>query len=155
MDVLQLSRSDSGPDRPDAASWGGAEAARRAKKPACGAVLVVDDEPLIRWSLRKGLTKSGYDVVEAGSAAHALAVMSANPQKFGVVILDYRLPDRRDLSLLREVRQLLPDATVLMMTAYGEEEMRAQAFALGVRAVVDKPFQVTKLVALVDQFRSH
>jgi DNA-binding NtrC family response regulator len=118
-------------------------------------VLVVDDEPLIRWSLRKGLAKSGYDVVEAGSAAQALAAIAEHPRKFGVVILDYRLPDRRDLSLLMEVRHLLPDAAVLMMTAYGDDEMRTQARALGVRAVVDKPFQVTAFVALVDQARSH
>ena len=121
---------------------------------ARGAVLVVDDEPLIRWSLRQGLTRSGYDVVEADSAAQALAAIAAGSHSFGVVILDYRLPDRRDLSLLREIRALLPDAAVLMMTAHGDEDMRTQAHALGVRAVVDKPFQVAAFVALVNQCRS-
>jgi len=155
MFAFDLSRSNSGPNSPGAAGPEGASSARRAKKPASGAVLVVDDEPLIRWSLRKGLTKSGYDVVEAGSAAQALDAITTDPRPFDVVILDYRLPDRRDLSLLMQVRHLLPNAAVLMMTAYGEDEMRTQALALGVCAVVDKPFQVARFVALVDQVCSH
>ena len=154
MVPLQLSRSNSGPKSTGATDHDGATPAQRAKKPA-SAVLVVDDEPLIRWSLRKGLLQSGYDVVEAGSAAEALAVIAENSRELGVVILDYRLPDRQDLSLLMEVRHLLPDAAVLMMTAYGDDEMRTQARALGVYAVVDKPFQVRAFVALVDQARSH
>ena len=123
------------------------------KKPAALSVLVVDDEPLIRWSLRKGLSRAGHDVAEAGSGAEALALIAADPARFQVVILDYRLPDRRDLSLLRDVRAALPAATVLMMTAYGDGDMRAQALALGARAVVDKPFQVSALVALVESAR--
>ncbi len=120
------------------------------KKPAALGVLVVDDEPLIRWSLRKGLARAGHDVAEAGTGARALELIDAQPARFNVVILDYRLPDRRDLSLLRDVRQRLPAATVLMMTAYGDADMRAEAVALGARAVIDKPFQVTALVSLVE-----
>jgi DNA-binding NtrC family response regulator len=113
-------------------------------------VLVVDDEPLIRWSLRKGLTNRGHQVGEAGSASQALSLIKADPARFAVIILDYRLPDRKDLSLLREVRAIVPTSTVLMMTAYGDPGMREEALALGARAVVDKPFQVTKFIALVE-----
>jgi DNA-binding NtrC family response regulator len=118
-------------------------------------VLVVDDEPLIRWSLRKGLTRSGHEVTEAGTAAEALELIGAGPGSFDAVILDYRLPDRRDLSLLKEVRASLPGSRVVMMTAYGEDDMRAQALALGALAVVDKPFQVQALVALIETSRAH
>ena len=118
-------------------------------------VLVVDDEPLIRWSVRKGLTRCGHDVAEAETGAAALALIAAHPGRFTVVILDYRLPDRRDLSLLKDVRTLLPDAAVLMMTAYGDGEMRAEAARLGASAVVDKPFQVNALVSLIESFNSH
>jgi two-component system, NtrC family, response regulator AtoC len=123
------------------------------KNSAALAILVVDDEPLIRWSLRKALTNRGHRVVEAGAGAQALALIAADPAGFDVVILDYRLPDRQDLSLLRDVRQLVPDGTVLMMTAYGDAAMRAEALVIGARAVVDKPFQVSELVALVESAR--
>ena len=113
-------------------------------------VLVVDDEPLIRWSLRRGLVKRGHRVVEAGGAVEALARLAAEPDRFHVIVLDYRLPDRQDLSLLEEIREIAPSSAILMMTAYGEPQMRANALALGARIVIDKPFQVNAVVALVE-----
>ena len=66
-------------------------------------VLVVDDEPLIRWSLRTGLSRRGHMVTEAPDGANALKMLSADPDRFQVVLLDYRLPDRQDLSLQRVI----------------------------------------------------
>ena len=60
-------------------------------------VLVVDDEPLIRWSLSETLEQSGHAVVEAGDAEGALRALSAG-RPFDVVLLDYRLPDSNDLT---------------------------------------------------------
>jgi DNA-binding NtrC family response regulator len=113
-------------------------------------VLVVDDEPLIRWSLNKGLTRRGHEVVEARTGAEALQSIGSTADRFGVVILDFKLPDRQDLTLLADVRELLPRAVVVMMTAYGDEDMRSGALALGALAVIDKPFQVSQLIALIE-----
>jgi DNA-binding NtrC family response regulator len=113
-------------------------------------VLVVDDEPLIRWSLRQGLTKRGHRVVEAGTAVEALHLLSAVQPPFDVVILDYRLPDRRDLSLLKVARDLAPSSAFLMITAYSEPGMSEEAEALGARAVVSKPFKIAAFVSLVE-----
>lgn len=121
-----------------------------AKIPAGAGVLVVDDEPLIRWSLRKGLTGRGYQVVEAATGSQALEVIEADPGRFSVVILDYRLPDRQDLSLLRDIRRVAPATAVWMMTAYGDAEMRAEAIELGARAVIDKPFHVHALIERIE-----
>jgi DNA-binding NtrC family response regulator len=120
------------------------------ENPSALAVLVVDDEPLIRWSLRDALRRRGHQVTEAGNAAEALRALTSGSERFDVVILDYRLPDRQDLTLLSDVRRLAPRATVCMMTAFGDESMRAEAFALGARAVVEKPFQVNAVVTLVE-----
>jgi DNA-binding NtrC family response regulator len=113
-------------------------------------VLVVDDEPLIRWSLRQGLTKRGHRVVEAGTAAETLHLLSAVRPVFDVVILDYRLPDRRDLSLLKAAREMAPSAAFLMMTAYSEPGMSEEAAAFGARAVVGKPFQIDAFMSLIE-----
>jgi DNA-binding NtrC family response regulator len=117
-------------------------------------VLVVDDEALIRWSLRQGLTRRGHRVTEAADAEHALEALSVDPDRFDVVILDYRLPDRQDLSLLAEVRRRAPLAAVWMMTAFGDGAMRAGALALGVRAVIDKPFQLNSFIESVESGRA-
>lgn len=120
------------------------------KFPAVVDVLVVDDEPLIRWSLKRGLVQRGHNVAEAGDGGEALRRLAAEPGRFMVVLLDYRLPDRQDLTLLEDIRRLSPASVVLMMTAYGDPQMRSDALALGARVVIDKPFQVSAVVSLVE-----
>lgn len=113
-------------------------------------VLIVDDEPLIRWSLKTGLTRRGHRVAEAADGGAALALLSADPRRFHVALLDYRLPDRQDLSLLREIRQLCPSCKVIMMTAFADQAMRAEAESSGASGVIDKPFQVAAVISLVE-----
>jgi len=114
------------------------------------AILVVDDEPLIRWSLREALRAHGHTVSTASTGAEALRVVEDNMGHFDVMILDYRLPDRQDLSLLEDLQAKSPDSAIVMMTAFADEDMRARALALGVRAVVGKPFQLKSFVSLVE-----
>ena len=123
---------------------------RVGEKPAHLAILVVDDEPLIRWSLREALRGRGHEVATASTGAEAVEAVTADPDRFDVVILDYRLPDRNDLSLLEDVQDISPRSAVLMMTAFADDDMRARALERGVIAVVGKPFQVKSFVSLVE-----
>src|SRR5689334_14507055 len=79
-------------------------------------VLVVDDEPLIRWSLAQTLADRGHVVCEAEDAASTRAAISDD---FDVLLLDYRLPDSDNLSLLASIRNRAPHAQVIVMTAFG------------------------------------
>jgi CheY-like chemotaxis protein len=112
-------------------------------------VLVVDDEPLIRWSVTETLAGLGLDVEQAGDAAAALAAIINGPLPFDVVLLDLRLPDMRDLSLLGTIRQLSPDASIVLMTAFGTDEVLERAIALGAETVLNKPFELGTLVDAV------
>jgi two-component system, NtrC family, response regulator AtoC len=116
-------------------------------------VLVVDDEPLIRWSLSEALTESGYAVHQAASGAEARAAVAAADHEAMIIILDLRLPDVPDLSLLREIRTARPDLPVVMMTAHGSAEDARQALALGAAQFVTKPFDVTEMVRLIGRLR--
>lgn len=112
-------------------------------------VLVVDDEPLIRWSVTETLAELGLDVEQASDAASALKAITTNALEFDVVVLDLRLPDMKDLSLLGTVRQLLPDASVVLMTAFGTDEIVEHAIALGAVTVLNKPFELARLIDAV------
>src|SRR4051812_44180095 len=81
-------------------------------------VLVVDDEPLIRWSIAESLSGLGLDVAQAPDAAAALRIVTNTTPPIQVVVLDLRLPDMNDLSLLGTLRQLLPRARLILMTAF-------------------------------------
>jgi DNA-binding NtrC family response regulator len=117
-------------------------------------VLVVDDEPLIRWSVGQALTAAGHVVLEAGSAREALEHVSALPPP-DVVLLDYRLPDSNDLRLLETIRQTRPDSVVVLMTAYGTDTIHADAIRLGAFGVLTKPIELGELAPLVRQAHEH
>jgi CheY-like chemotaxis protein len=112
-------------------------------------VLVVDDEPLIRWSVAETLSGIGLDVEQASDAASALAIMTTGPLKFDVIVLDLRLPDMHDLSLLATMRQLQPAASIVLMTAFGTDEIIERAIGLGAGSVLHKPFELGSLVDAV------
>jgi DNA-binding NtrC family response regulator len=110
----------------------------------------VDDEPLIRWAIAETLRADGYDVEEAGDADGTVRALFDDPSWPDLVLLDLRLPDCGDLSLLETVRRLAPAATVILMTAFGTPEIREEARSLGAAGVLDKPFDVDGLTGLVE-----
>lgn len=122
---------------------------RAAGNSAGGCVLIVDDEPLIRWSLSETLAGSGYEILEAGDAQSALLVVAAARGPIDVVLLDFRLPDSNDLALLARLRGLLPESRIILMTAFGTPEMAQEARDLGAFDVVGKPFEMNELASLV------
>lgn len=111
-------------------------------------VLVVDDELLLRWSIAEVLRHGGHHVIEAASAAAAReAIRDSAP--IDVVLLDFRLPDSDDLQLLGEIRHRLPEAAVVLMTAFGTPEVTEGAMRLGAYTVLTKPFDLHGVDAMV------
>jgi DNA-binding NtrC family response regulator len=119
-------------------------------KPSVVRVLVVDDEPLIRWSVAETLIERGFEVVESGDASSARSAIQAGAP-FDVVLLDYRLPDSDDLSLLASIREAAPHTPVIMMTAFGRPDMVRGALELGAYRIVNKPFEMQAIAELVAQ----
>jgi CheY-like chemotaxis protein len=113
-------------------------------------VLIVDDEALIRWSLAETLVEAGHRVAEAADGEAALESCSKDAE-FDVVLLDYHLPDSNDLGLLASIRRLAPQAVVIMMTAFGTQEMIEEALRLGAYQIAPKPFDVHDIESLVLQ----
>lgn len=112
-------------------------------------VLVVDDEPLVRWSVAETLGDSGYAVAQAGDALQALESVKANAAD--VVLLDVRLPDSSDLGVVSVLRRLSPDSKIILMTAYGSDALNQEARSRGAFTVLDKPFDMSVLAPLVAQ----
>jgi two-component system response regulator AtoC len=122
-----------------------------AENRAVARVLVVDDEPLIRWSLAETLTQRGHVVTEAGDAKTTLQILKCTADRPDVVLLDYRLPDSNDLGLFAAIKRQVPESQIILMTAYGTSDMATEALALGAYRVVGKPFEVEDLAILVHE----
>jgi len=112
-------------------------------------VLIVEDEALIRWAVAEAFTAAGHHVLEAADAATARRVVAEATEPLDAVLLDLRLPDSSDLSLLATIRRDTPTTAVVMMTAHGTQEDAANAKALGAFDVVEKPFDVHQIERVV------
>jgi two-component system, NtrC family, response regulator AtoC len=121
----------------------------RAEKHPPLRVLVVDDEPLVRWSVAETLRAPEYEVIEAGSGNSAIYALMNAPAAIDVVLLDLVLPDYRDLSLLAVLRRMVPTLPIVMMTAFATPELVERARALGAFAVVNKPFEMNDLAPVL------
>jgi DNA-binding NtrC family response regulator len=102
-------------------------------------VLVVEDEPMIRWSLVERLRSEGHEVTEAATAAEALEHAR---QGVDLVLLDYRLPDGDGLGVLKQFRDFDPDMLVIMLTAHKSVETVVEAMRIGAFDYTTKPFEL-------------
>ena len=114
--------------------------------------LVVDDEPLIRWSLSEALGDHGFEVTVAGDGRGAVQALGDGPLP-DVVLLDYKLPDSNGLTLFQTIRCLMPAGHVILMTAFGTPEVTSNALALGAYQVVTKPFEIDDIAAMIRHAR--
>jgi two-component system NtrC family response regulator len=111
-------------------------------------VLVVDDEPLVRWSLGEALKQRGYEVLEAGDGRQALACADTGAD---LAILDYKLPDTDGLALLEEIRRRRPACRIMLLTGYRTDELVSAAHAGGAFRVCGKPYDVELVIRDVER----
>jgi DNA-binding NtrC family response regulator len=112
-------------------------------------ILIIEDEKLIRWSLRQRFAEEGYSVDDSESASEGLERLSRTT--YDLVVLDYKLPDMSGLDVLRRIREDDQDIVVLIMTAYSSVEMAVEAMRLGAYDYVSKPFKMDVLMLTVNK----
>ena len=118
-------------------------------------ILVVEDEEIIRSSLREFLTGEDYAVTEAVCVVDALK--AAREQDYDVAICDVQLPDGDGIELLRKLHQMNPHACILIITAYATVENAVDAFKAGAFDYIVKPVIFEDLLTKLDrlyQFRN-
>ncbi|MFN0119873.1 MAG: sigma-54-dependent transcriptional regulator [Blastocatellia bacterium] len=106
-------------------------------------ILIVDDEPMIRWTLNEALRGWGYETIEAGSVAGALSAVDGEHPV--AVLLDINLPDGSGMNALRQIRQEHPQALVIMITANVMVEDTLAAMRAGAYDFIGKPINLGEL----------
>lgn len=116
-------------------------------RPATVRLLIVDDEEHVRTSLACWFREEGFEVFTAASGREALQVLTREGAE--ILLVDIKMPGMDGLELQRKVRELAPDATVIMMTAYAAVDTAVQAMKEGAYDYIVKPFDPEDLSRLV------
>jgi len=106
-------------------------------------ILVVDDEKLIRWSLKERMTREGHNVREAEDGKAAAAALDAELPE--LVLLDMKLPDTDGLTILRAILERAPQLPVIIITAYSTVDTAVEAMRVGAYDYISKPFDMDEL----------
>ena len=114
-----------------------------------GSILLADEEEKILKTLGRALRDDGHEVVTAPNAKEAARLLSE--RSFDLLIIDFLMPDRTGLDVIRDLAASTPEAerpAVVMMTAHGSIESAVEAMKLGARDYLQKPFEVDELLVL-------
>jgi CheY-like chemotaxis protein len=113
-------------------------------------LLVIDDDPLIRQTVRRILGVGGHSVIEAESGEAGLARLAEN--QVDLVLTDILMPGMEGIETIRQVRRLRPDMKIIAMSGSASNEAYLSASSkLGAQAVLNKPFRGTELRDLVSR----
>jgi heterodisulfide reductase subunit A2 len=112
-------------------------------------ILVVDDELVVRDSLKEWMKDEGFSVSMAESGDQALEKLEANP--FHLMLTDIKMPGMDGVALLEQVKARYPEMTVVMMTAYATVETALDAMKMGALDYLMKPFDPEKMIPMVNR----
>jgi two-component system response regulator PilR (NtrC family) len=115
-------------------------------------ILVVEDDEEMRSLLKDFLLEEGYEAVLAGNGSEALRKLAQQP--FDLVLSDIRMPGPTGLDILPAVKRLQPEVAIIVITAFGSEEVRRQSLQKGATAYLEKPIHSYRLKALIQNLVS-
>jgi two-component system, NtrC family, response regulator AtoC len=110
-------------------------------------ILIIEDQPSVRFGLRKLLEDEGYRVLEAETGEQAIAVVTESAPQ--LMLLDLRLPDANGLDLLTRIKAIDDEAPVIILTAHGTIETAILALKNGAENFLTKPFDAESLLILI------
>jgi len=110
-------------------------------------ILIVDDEAVVRESLGNWFREEGYAVDVAGSGKETLQKLAES--SYDIFLIDIKMPGMDGLHLQRRIREIAPDAAIIIMTAYASVETAVEAMKQGAYDYIVKPFDPDHLEHII------
>jgi PAS domain S-box-containing protein len=114
-----------------------------------GTVLVVDDEPMVLAFVEEGLKRLGYQVLTAVDGRQACEVYSSHSQQVDIVLLDMVMPGTTGLEACRRLREVNPNAKVILSSGYTSAEVVREARLAGAIGFIGKPYSLEELSSVL------
>jgi CheY-like chemotaxis protein len=120
-------------------------------------VLIIDDEAEIRRNLTFGLMQEGFEVTACPNGLSAIHELTESRDKgvgYDYLVTDIFMPDIDGLKILKVIKQKFPELPVLVITGFGDEELKQTALAEKNTGFLDKPFEIEDLVKSLQDLTS-
>ena len=115
-------------------------------------ILIIEDDEEMRALLRDSLVEDGIEFDSAENGSEAIQKLVEEP--FDLVITDIRMPGLTGLDILPWIKRLQPETFVVVITAFGSEEVRRKSFDRGAMAYLEKPINMDRLKTLIQEMVS-
>lgn len=115
-------------------------------------VLIVDDNISLAKTLSLILNQKGFDAITANSGSEALELVSTK-QDIDVVLMDIKMPVMNGVETFKKMKEKIPTATVIMMTAYAVEDLIEEAIREGAYGVIHKPIDIENSIRLIENVK--
>jgi DNA-binding NtrC family response regulator len=112
-------------------------------------ILVVEDDPGLRFTLTDNLEEAGFSVTAADDGEEAIRLLGTDT--FDIVVTDLRLPGKDGLEVLRETKTKTPPPSVITITGHGSIESAVAAIKLGAEDYLTKPFSMEEFLLLLEK----
>jgi len=115
-------------------------------------ILIVEDDEEMRYLLKDFFMEEGFEIDAVSNGSEAFRRLVKEP--FDLVITDIRMPGLTGLDILPGIKKLQPETSIIVITAFGSEEVHRRAFERGATAYLEKPIHFHKLRELVNEMVS-
>ena len=113
-------------------------------------ILIIDDDAGMLRALDKVLTGEGAAVTCADCAADAMEILTARQKRMDLVITDLRMPFVTGLTVLYAIHEIFPALPVLVLTAFGSPDVKAECLRQGAAGILEKPLATPQLLAAIE-----
>jgi PAS domain S-box-containing protein len=117
----------------------------------CPTILVIDDEEVVRRTVRHAFESHGYSVVEASNGEEGLKFFQANSAKYQLILLDLTMPVMGGEEALRYIRAIRPDVPIILSSGYDERVATSRFSGLRLSGFIQKPYTTSALISLAVQ----
>lgn len=109
-------------------------------------VLVIDDDKLIRWSLKEILSQAGHHVDVVSNATDAFA--QAEKSSYQLFFADFEMENENCIDMLKKLQKSHPETQIIILSAQSQKQIEAQIEGIVVHAIIEKPFDSGQIRAL-------
>ena len=115
-------------------------------------IMIIEDDEEMRTLLKDFFEQEGFETDAASNGVDALRAISED--HFDLVVTDIRMPGLTGLDILPAIRKLKPETPILVMTAYGSDDLRRRILERGATIYLEKPVRLSRLKTLIQEMVS-